>query len=133
MGAVKGAVAPALAVAGRAGRALQDALHAGPEAAGVLDEEEGDLVALAVDRVMVLADFVVDEAAAGVVVKGPVDAPSATARAVHQHLVLVLGVAEGEEVAVGAAAAGAFIQYIIYYSNISFVRKRTLVVSCLVF
>ena len=46
MGVVKGAVTPALAVGGRAGRALKDALHAGPEAARVVDEEEGDLVAL---------------------------------------------------------------------------------------
>ena len=49
----KGAVAPALAVAGRAGCAFTDALHAGPEAARVLDEEEGDLVALAVDRICI--------------------------------------------------------------------------------
>ena len=87
MGAVQGAVAPALAVTGRAGCALKDALHAGPEAAGVLDEEEGDLVALDVDRVVVLADFVVDEATAGVVVEGPVDAASATARAVIMYVV----------------------------------------------
>ena len=102
MGAVQlqGAVAPALAVTGCAGCALEDALHAGPEAAGVLDEEEGDLVALDVDRVVVLADFVVDEAAAAVVVEGPVDAASATERAVDQHLVLVFGVAEGVEVTV---------------------------------
>ena len=114
MGAVQGAVALALAVTGRAGRALEDALHAGPKAAGVIDEEEEDLVALDVDRVVVLADLVLDEATAGVVVEGPDDASPAMARAVDQHLVLVLRVAEGEEVAVGMWFVCRDVPYIMY-------------------